>query len=190
MMLSDGEIKEALLNGQIVISSDEELYIGPSSLDLHLDNVAKVLPAGTDFNKKVYADKKDEIAGMFVEMNGWDEITINPNEFYILSSKERIKLPANIAGFLQGRSSIARIGLNIHAAGFFDPGFEGTATLEVTNFTTHPIVLPKGIRICQMVFMRTGKSCEVPYDQKKDSKYMGQTGAVLTKIDKEYDHKN
>ena len=93
-----------------------------------------------------------------------------------------------MAGYLQGRSSIARIGLNIHAAGFADPGFEGNLTLEVVNFTNYPIVLKKHTRIGQMTFQRTGRPCEVPYGAKKDSKYQGQVGPTLTKVHEDYDN--
>ena len=190
-ILSDGEIREALLCGELKVSSTEEgfvPYVGPSSMDLHLDNKAHILSGGTQFNRKIHANKKEEMADLFKEYNDWEEITIHPNEFYILSSIERIQFPNDMVGFLQGRSSIARIGINIHAAGFFDCGFEGTATLEVTNFTNYPIVLPKGIRICQMVFMRTGKPAEVPYGMKKDSKYQGQTGPVVTRVHEDYEN--
>jgi len=185
MILSDIEIKEAIASGDIEITGSEELYIGPSSVDLHLDNKAMFL------KKRIAGDmidisKKEMSADCFEEYNGWDYIIIDPDDFVILSSIEKMKFADNIAGFIQGRSSIARLGLNIHCAGYFDVGFEGTATLEITNFTTHPIYIPKGTRICQMVFARTGKPAEVPYSKKKDSKYQGQSGPTITKIYEDY----
>ena len=190
-ILSDGEIKRAIKKHEIAITGVEDIYLGPSSVDLHLDNKAMILD-NDKFSEGEMMDfkEKEKTAGKFTEYNGWDEIIIYPGEFYILSSVEKIKFADNIVGFIQGRSSIARMGINIHAAGFFDAGFEGTATLEVTNFTKHPIKIPKDTRICQMVFARTGFSAEIPYNRKRDSKYQGQSGPTITSIHKDYDNKN
>lgn len=198
MVLNDTDIKNAIANKEIEITGHELLYIGPSSVDLHLDNNAMILDedkikksafkqVGDQYFKGLKfgdPDSKD----MFTEYNDWDEIVIYPGEFYILSTVERIKFADDIVGFVQGRSSIARLGINIHAAGFCDAGFEGTITLEVTNFTKFPISIPKGTRIGQMVFARAQSKAEVPYNKKKDSKYNGQSGPTTTKIHQDYAH--
>lgn len=186
MILSDRSIKNLIDDGTIgAYNSDgSNMYIGPSSLDLHLDNKALIL----DLDKKDAINVKDpEINKRFKNYSGWDEITINPGEFYILHTKERLSFPRDIAGFIQGRSSLARLGINIHAAGFFDPGFSGTATLEVTNFTSVPITIPANTRIAQMVFVKLDQPVEVDYSQKSDRKYMGQNDPTLTKIYKDYE---
>lgn len=194
MILSDREIREAMENGDLEISGYPELYIGPSSLDMHLDNKAMIL----DKNKMVsmQLDGGDAIIDvsdpkkskdLFTADDGWESIILYPGEFYILSTIERIRFGDNIVGFIQGRSSIARIGINVHNAGYFDAGFDGTATLEVTNLTKYPIRLPKNTRICQMVFARTGKPAEVPYSKKKDQKYQGQSGPTITSLHREFD---
>lgn len=182
MLLSDHDIKIEMDKGEIIIIGSDELYIGPSSVDLHLDNVSKILTRGVD--RTIYVGK--DASKEFIEQSDWDEITIHPGEFYILSTIEKITLGDDIAAFVQGRSSIARLGINIHAAGFIDPGFSGNITLEVTNFTSVPIVIPKNTRICQLVFMYTCSPCDVPYNMKKDSKYMNQAGPTLTEIHKDY----
>ena len=160
MILSDGEIKKALASGELEITGYDPLHIGSCSVDMHLDNKAMVLDSekmdpvkNPDSQGYLRVDQKTRSADKFTRYDGWEEITIYPGEFYILSSAERFKFSDSIVGFIQGRSSIARMGINIHAAGFFDVGFEGTATLEVTNFTKYPIVIPKHTRICQMVFV-------------------------------------
>lgn len=186
MILSDVEIKEALEKEDLKIEGVEDLYVGPSSVDLHLDNTALILDkTKTEGIKSIRTDK--DSSEYFTEHKDWKEITIYPDEFYILSTREKLTFNSSIAGFIQGRSSIARLGINIHNAGFFDPNFSGTATLEVTNFTRIPITIPADTRICQMVFIRTGKSSENGYHKKKDSKYQGQSGPTLTKIHKDYD---
>ena len=197
MILSDIEIKEAIAKGELVISGVDELYIGPSSLDMHLDNKAMILDDTKvtysliktdkgDFKAGIDASSKRKSTDLFSPHNGWDTITLYPKSFYILSTIERIKFCDRIVGFIQGRSSIARIGINVHNAGYFDAGFEGTATLEVTNLTNYPINVPKNTRICQMVFARTGKPSAIPYNLKKDQKYQGQSGPTLTKAHNDF----
>lgn len=185
-ILSDGEIREALLSGELEVSGQFPLYIGPSSMDLHLDNKAKIISKYIDDipNKIIIDDKNTH--DVFREENDWHIIQINPGEFHLWSTTESIKFPPGIAGFVQGRSSIARLGLNIHNAGFADPGFEGTITLEVTNLTSLPIIVTKGTRICQMVFIRTGKPSEIPYGKRIGSKYQGQSGPTMTKVYEDY----
>ena len=185
-MLSDGEIRRAMEKGEIAIFGNDDLgiHIGSSSVDLHLHNGTKILQRG-DAISVIDA----EMDKMFVDYDGWDEITIYPGEFYIMSTVERIRFANDIVGFVQGRSSLARLGIQVHCAGFADAGFDGTITLEVTNLTHRPIIIPKNTRICQMVFARTGKPAEVPYGENKKSKYQGQRGPTLTRINKDYGEK-
>lgn len=192
MILSDSDIREELFKGGLHIESPLPIYFGPCSIDLHLDNKAFIL-SEKKMNELPEGDRildiahKERAKDLFEEYNGWDGIIINPGEFYILSSVERLTFDRRTVGFIQGRSSIARMGLNIHAAGFFDAGFIGTATLEVTNFTKYPIHIPKHTRICQMVFARTETPCETSYAEKGDSKYQGQSGPTLSEIHKDHE---
>lgn len=189
MILSDRDLKFEIDTGRLKIEGVPDVYLGPSSVDMHLDNKAKVIePDEEDVEEfaRIYIQDQTSSALAFSTHDDWDSITIYPGCFYILSTVEKVTLPDNIAGFVQGRSSLARLGLNIHAAGFVDPGFSGNITLEVTNFTPIPIVIPKNTRICQVVFMYTKNPCEVPYNLKNDSKYNGQTGPTLTAIHKDY----
>ena len=187
MILSDTEIRDEIEKGNIVVSGWEgDLYIGPSSLDLHLDNKAIIIPALNNPGDKYRAfEIGQNMSILQTKHDDWDDIQINPGDFMLLSTKERIVFPHDISGFVQGRSSIARAGLQIHAAGFVDPGFEGTITLEVTNMTQVPLIVPKNIRICQMVFARSSSISEMAYNKKKDSKYQGQSGPVASKISQE-----
>lgn len=187
MLLSDKDLREEIDAGRIKIEGVSDLYVGPCSIDMHLDNKAKQIDPMDDVSTAyIYLTNKSSADLAFQECSGWDSIIIYPGSFYILSTIEKITLPDNIAGFVQGRSSLARLGLNIHAAGFIDPGFSGTITLEVTNFTPIPIVIPKNTRICQIVFQYSKSSCEVPYGAKTDSKYQNQSGPTLTEVHKDY----
>src|SRR3990167_5617420 len=179
MILSDRDIKEYIKRGHIEISGDK-LYIGPASVDLHLGSKTKIL-----VNKsEVIIDSKEDNSSMFEDFDFSEKgyIKIYPNEFYVMSTEERIKLDKNVAGFLQGRSSLARLGIQVHCAGFFDPGFEGSAVLEVTNLTQSIIKLYPGMRICQMIFIPTLNSSEIGYGEKIDQKYNNQSGPTLSKL--------
>jgi dCTP deaminase len=182
-MLSDQDIKRVLDRREIMVSGAP--YIGPASVDFHLDNKCKVLKMDAEGILMCDGTNDDK----FENLDDWNDLIVYPDEFYILSTKEKITLDNNHAGFVYGRSSLARIGLNIHMAGFVDPGFSGNITLEVTNFTRLPIKLNHGMRIGQMVFIRTDSPCLVPYSRKADAKYQGQSGPTLSKIQKDYGNK-
>jgi dCTP deaminase len=177
-VMSDKSIKKALADKDLKIEGYEPLYVGPSSVDLHLGNECQML----SFDRRNWlTDTKDKDTIVFKKFF-FKELIVCPNEFYLVSTKENITLGKNMVGFLQGRSSLARLGLNVHCAGFFDAGFSGTATLELTNFTKKPIVIYEDMRICQMVFVKTDSVPEVSYGEKKDQKYQGQIEPTLSKI--------
>jgi|TARA_R100000501_G_C2610974_1_gene105589 dCTP deaminase len=188
MILSDSQIKKEIENGDLGVTGVEKVYIGSNSIDLHLDNKAMILYR--DPLDEMITIRMDEDKEHFREFNGWKEITIHPGDFYILHTKEKLTFPDDIAGFVQGRSSIARMGISVECAGFVDSGFEGTITLEVTNFTSHPIVIPAHTRICQIVFHRVEGKVEVDYKQKKDSKYFGQDVPKTSRGYKDYAKNN
>ena len=181
-MMSDIEIHEAIGKDEIKIEGVKDLHIGPSSIDLHLDNKARILSyseSGIDIRDANLDDN-------FVENNDWNSIAIAPGGFYLLSTKEKITLADDIGAFVQGRSSIGRLGINIHCAGYCDVGFSGTITLEVSNFTSRTVILPVNTRICQLVFFRTGIPAQIPYGKKPGAKYQNQSGPTITKIGDEY----
>ena len=106
------------------------------------------------------------------------EIVIPPHSFLLAVTKEYIRLPDNITAFVEGRSYIGRIGLFIQNAGWVDPGFEGTITLELFNANRLPIRLASGRRICQIVFARMDGPAGVPYA----GKYQGQRNPVGSRV--------
>lgn len=180
MILSDIDIKKSLSSGDLNIFSNIPLYIGPSSVDLTLSPFAEIFIPG--FGENI--DTKNDNRKMFTEHNFSERgyLKIYPGEFYLLSTNETIVLNKKMAAFVHGRSSLARLGLNIHLAGFIDPQFSGTITMEVSNFTQKPIVLYPNMRICQIVFMKTSSEVEIGYGEKSDRKYQGQEKPGLSKI--------
>lgn len=110
-----------------------------------------------------------------------DEKVILPKEFLLASTIEKVNVPNTLVGRLEGKSSWARKGLIIHAAGFIDPGFSGTLTLEVANLSNQPILLRKGFRICQISFHELDKPAERPYGHKDlNSHYQNQNGITAS----------
>jgi len=123
MILSDVEIKEEIANGAIIVSGwDGELSIGPNSMDLHLDNKALILPAASSIGECKYRafSLDEDMTKLYTKHDDWEDIMISPGDFMLLSTKEKITFPDSIVGFVQGRSSIARAGIQVHAAGFVD----------------------------------------------------------------------
>ena len=114
-----------------------------------------------------------------------DEIIIPPHSFLLATTVEFIRIPANVTAFVEGRSSIGRMGLFIQNAGWVDPGFEGNITLELFNANRLPLRLASGRRICQIVFAFMDKATRTPYA----GKYQGQRGTVGSRIFKDADRR-
>jgi dCTP deaminase len=171
MILSDKKIKKMLKNGELVIDPIDEMQIQPASVDMRLGNdFLKV-----DENSLPLMTLTDKVS--YQEVIG-SEIIIPPHSFLLATTKEYIKLPDNLTAFVEGRSSIGRMGLFIQNAGWVDPGFEGQITLELYNANRLPIKLESDRRICQLVFAMMDDAAENPYR----GKYQGQRNTVGTKV--------
>lgn len=164
-VLTRDEILKEMKKGRIKVEPFDASQVGPASIDLHLDN---------DFTKLV-ANKairlEEEIKGeVFEKASKRDKIVLAPNEFVLGITKERIYLPDDICGILTGRTRFARMGLAIHAtAAFIQPGINNKQVLEIKNLSENTLVLPAGLKICQLVLMRTeGKA-------RYEGKYSKQT---------------
>ena len=111
---------------------------------------------------------------------------IHPNEFVLAITREYVKIPGDLMARLDGRSSLGRLGIIVHStAGSVDPGFEGKITLEVTNIARVPVQLWPGMKICRLTFETLTSESEMPYNKRKDSKYLGQKGPEVSKIHRE-----
>ena len=171
MILSDKTIKKLIKEGTLVIDPIDDHAIQPASVDCRL---------GTNYllvedTKMTSITLDSEIS--YREIEG-DTITIPPHSFLLATTREYVKLPDNLTAFVEGRSSIGRIGLFIQNAGWVDPGFEGRITLELYNANSLPIILKAGRRICQLVFCKMDGKAEKPYS----GKYQGQNKSVGSKV--------
>jgi dCTP deaminase len=169
MILSDSAIKAALDAKLIEIIPYNEGFLSASSYDFHLSPYFKVFEAQKATCIDPLADQRDLWQEVYTE----DFFVLHPGEFALASSIERFTFDASHAGRLEGKSSVARFGLIIHAAGFFDPGFCGYATLELSNPTSLPIKLYPGMVVGQMAFLAVQGIVEKPYGGEQ-SKYQDQ----------------
>ncbi len=178
MILSDKDIKAAIESGRVVIDSDQpELFrhIHASSMDLRLGNTFKLY----EHSKYAILDPKkpETFAGnmRIVNIPDGEAFIVQPGEFVLGVTRESIKVPDDLVVRVEGRSSLGRLGIIIHStAGFVDPGFEGTITLEISNLNRLPVALYPGMRVCQLAFEMMTSPAETPYNLKAGSKYLGQ----------------
>jgi dCTP deaminase len=168
-----------MLKGDIVVQSPESDHmpnVGGSSMDLRLGRYFKIY----DHTKypvldPLQPDTFKDIARL-IEVEG-DRVPfiVQPGEFVLGVTLEKIKISDDLVARVEGRSSLGRLGIIIHStAGFVDAGFEGTITLEITNINRMPVALYPGMRVCQLAFEEMSSPAEVPYHKKGSSKYQGQ----------------
>lgn len=171
MIISDQTLRELIDEGTIVCAPIDEKSIQPASIDCRLGNHFLVL----EENQMDIINLDDEIK--YREITS-DTITIPPKSFLLATTQEYLEIPDNIVAFVEGRSSIGRIGLFIQNAGLIDPGFKGRITLELYNASSLPIKLQAGKRMCQIVFSYLDKAAAKPYN----GKYQGQNVTVGSRV--------
>jgi dCTP deaminase len=181
MVLSDRSIKEQLLAGRIRIEPFDPDDIQPSSVDLHLDTRFQVFRN----SRYPYIDPSMEQSGLMelVQATSEEPFVLHPGEFVLGATVERVGLPEDIVARLEGKSSLGRLGLLIHStAGYVDPGWDGTLTLELSNVANLPIVLTPGMAIGQISFMQMTTAVERPYGTPGlGSRYQGQVEPTPSK---------
>ncbi len=182
VILSDRSLREQLDAGRIVIDPLEDALIQPSSIDVRISNLFRVFRNHT----RGVIDVKHDLQNLteLIEIPadgdgvGTDPFMLHPGEFVLGSTHERIGVPDDLVGRIEGKSSLGRLGLLIHStAGFIDAGFDGHITLELANVASLPITLYPGMRIGQVSFMQMTGPADHPYGSgAQGSKYQGQRG--------------
>ncbi len=174
MILSDKTLLELIESGKLGVDPFEPENLQPGSLDCRIGNhYLTVDPTDTGI---ISMDKPIS----YREIEG-DKIILPPHSFILATTIEYVRLPANITAFVEGRSSIGRIGLFIQNAGWVDAGFEGRITLELYNANSLPIELSAGRRVCQLVFCQMDQAASRPYQ----GKYQKQTVSTGSRIFKD-----
>lgn len=171
MILSDKTILEMIEEGTLKISPLEEGQVQPASVDIRLGNTFSIV--------------KDSPSGIITLENEIKYKTITtdtyillPNQFVLATTMEYFDLPNDLTAFVEGRSSLGRMGLFIQNAGWVDPGFKGEITLELYNANRCAIELKAGRRVGQLVFAKMDSEALNPYN----GKYQGQTGATGSRV--------
>jgi dCTP deaminase len=178
VILSDRTIREQLAAGRIVIEPFDETLLQPSSIDVRISNLFRVFRNHTRGIIDVKQDMVD-LTELIELPEGSDEpFMLHPGEFVLGSTLERIAVPDDLVGRVEGKSSLGRLGLLIHStAGFIDAGFDGHITLELANVASLPITLYPGMKIGQVSFMQMTTPADRPYGSgASGSKYQGQRG--------------
>lgn len=171
MILSDKTLLQMTQNKSLIIRPLNKEQIQPASVDIRLGNTFGVVedsPTGI-------ITLESEINYKTVQS---DTYLILPGQFVLATTMEYFELPDNLTAFVEGRSSLGRMGLFIQNAGWVDPGFKGEITLELFNANRCAIELKAGRRIGQLVFAEMDSSALNPYC----GKYQGQTGATGSKV--------
>jgi dCTP deaminase len=178
VILSDRTIREQLAAGRIVIEPLDESLIQPSSIDVRISNLFRVFRNHTRGVIDVKQDMVDLTELVEIADDGDEAFMLHPGEFVLGSTLERIAVPDDLVGRVEGKSSLGRLGLLIHStAGFIDAGFDGHITLELANVASLPITLYPGMKIGQVSFMQMTTAADQPYGSgASGSKYQGQRG--------------
>jgi dCTP deaminase len=182
-VLSDASIRELVSSGRVKIEPWDDAMVQPASVDLRLGPSFRVF-----HNFRVESIDLAEPPTTLTELVeiGVDEpFVIHPGEFVLGSTEEYVELADDLVARIEGKSSLGRLGLIVHAtAGFVDPGFKGTLTLEITNLTRVPIKLWAGKPIAQLSFMTLDRAAERPYGHPDlGSHYHGQVQATESRYE-------
>src|SRR5262245_43557461 len=185
MILSDRDIRRRLEGGELAIEplADRELQIQPASVDLRLGHEFLVYrPAQVTVLDP--GDPASIAASMErVEVQPEGAFVLHPGEFALGTTVERVRMPRDLVGVVDGRSSIGRLAVVVHAtAGFVDPGFEDQVTLELSNIGSIAVKLYPGTRIAQIVLHELSSPAELPYGLERGSHYHLQTGPRASQI--------
>jgi len=181
VLLSDRDIRSAVDSGALGIEPFDPANIQPSSVDVRMDKFFRV------FNNSKYTHidpklQQDELTSL-VEVAEGESFVLHPGEFVLASTLEKFTLPTDLAGRLEGKSSLGRLGLLTHStAGFIDPGFSGYITLELSNVANLPMTLWPGMKVGQLALFTMSSPAETPYGTGAlGSKYQGQRGPTPSK---------
>ncbi|MET1218072.1 MAG: dCTP deaminase [Glaciecola sp.] len=193
MRLCDKDIFEHLQSGKIVITPQPDYdQISGLTVDMRLGNKFRVF----EDHAAPYIDlsgAKSEVQAQLEAVMS-DEITIaddkafflHPGELALAITHESVTLPDNIVGWLDGRSSLARLGLMVHVTAHrIDPGWSGNIVLEFFNSGKLPLALRPGMKIGALSFEVLSGSADKPYNARSDAKYKGQDGAIASRINED-----
>jgi dCTP deaminase len=180
VILSDRSIREAVQAGRIVVDPLGANAIQPSSVDVRMGDSFRVFAN----HRHPFIDvRADQELTELVSATEEEPFILHPGEFVLGTTLEKVTIPDDLVARLEGKSSLARLGLLIHStAGFVDAGWSGHLTLELSNVANLPITLYPGMKIGQLAFFQLDRPAEVPYGSRElGSKYQGQVGPTASR---------
>ncbi|WP_318570241.1 dCTP deaminase [Salinigranum marinum] len=185
MILSDTDLLARLRGGDLVVEplDDPDLQVQPASIDVRLGR--EFLEFQRANIPCIHPNSEAEVDEYVSEtiVDEGNEFILHPGDFVLGTTKERVEVPPDLVAQVEGRSSLGRLAVVVHAtAGFIDPGFRGKITLELSNLGTAPVALTPGMRISQLVFTEMKSPATRPYGTERGSKYQDQTGPQASRI--------
>ncbi len=171
MILSDKTLIKMLKEHTLIVEPLKMEQIQPASIDIRIGNTYSVV----EDSSSGIIDLDDEIRYKQITA---EKYILLPGQFVLATTMEYFELPDNLTAFVEGRSSLGRMGLFIQNAGWVDPGFKGEITLELFNANRCAIELSAGRRVGQLVFAQLDDKALNPYR----GKYQGQRGATGSKV--------
>jgi dCTP deaminase len=185
MIFSDRDIKRLIEENEIRVdpAPDLNLQLGSCSLDLRLSNEFSLF----EYNRTPYIDVRDpqqvQHVTKVVTVEEGDFFVLHPRTFALAVTIERLELPDDIVARLEGRSSLGRLGIVVHAtASIIDPGWRGRIVLELANHGLMPVALYPGMRVCSVTFEPLSTPVDMPYWKKARAKYAEQEGPTPSRI--------
>jgi dCTP deaminase len=185
-VLSDKSIIQEIEAHRLRIDPFDPDAVQPASVDLRLDRVFRTFRV----TSRPYVDVRLPIDDLteLIRVDDDEPFMLQPHTFCLGSTVETVTLPDDIVARVDGKSSLGRLGLLVHAtAGYVDPGWTGQLTLELSNQSQMPIALYYGMRIAQISFLRLTTPATRPYGSPGlGSKYQGQTGPTASRVAREF----
>lgn len=179
-MLADWQIEDRISQGDLDVSPFDPARVQPASVDLLLDQYVRTL-AGPKWAEIDVADVRPRHTKLGeIGEDGW---SLDPGDFLLACTVERVTLPDDLAARVEGKSSLGRLGLAVHVtAGFVDPGFSGQITLEIANLSGKPIRLRRMMPIAQMCLIPMSAVPKRPYGS-AGNHYQGQYGPTESRYE-------
>ena len=187
MIFSDTMIIAAIQTGLVQFDPpvDIPIQVQPASIDLRLGDTYRVYNYAQHHLIDPTHDVDLNAISELVRQEDGKPFILHPGAFVLGSTLEYVRIPVNLVGRLEGRSSLVRLGVVVHStAGFIDCGFEGNITLEISNIGKIPVALHAGMRICQLTLLETGPVAR-PYGPLRGSKYQGQREPTPSRLRKD-----
>ena len=189
MVLSDNELATLIQSTQgtehpfLSAIINAELQLQPAGVDLTLGTKFKTLPPPTDGSPSTIIDVRTGLPDSAYHTWDAEELVVYPGTFYLATTAETVGIPKDKLGYLAGRSTLARYGVFIHASSpIVEPGFAGAITLEIVHAGTHPVLIPAGHRVAQLLILELSSEARRAYDDER-SKYNKQATTQVAKPD-------